>query len=180
MQIEIPNHFSRAAGWLVCFAGLALGCVLAIGVLSTGGQWWVAPVSLAVCTLAGGIWSVGLLVHSPKVTVSPEGVLAKRFFRTRFYSWKDFIQVGVTWTHLNRRFYTNQLYDHEIVLLLPGGSRRKKYDTLFFLRNIRYILYLPYREDVLVQVLQGYGKLDFCFLNGSYQEEYYTIEEETE
>ena len=178
MQIEISNRFSRIAGWFLCLAGIILGSILSVGVLTTGGQWWAAPVSFAFCTLMGAFWGMTLLIYSPKVTISPEGIWAKRFFSTRFYGWKDFIQVGVTWLHTNRRLYTRQLYEHEIFLMLPGGSKRKKYDTLFFLRNIPYILCLPYREDVLIQVLQGYGKLDFCFLNGSEQEEYYTIEEE--
>ena len=174
MQITIVRRFWRFAGWFACFCGIALGMVLAVGILTTGGEWWAIPVSFACCALAGGALGITWLNHFPNLTISREGIIAKRFFRAKLYRWQDFIQAGVNWYH-NRG-----LYFHEIVLLLPGGSRRKKYDTLFFLRNIRYILYLPYREDVLVQVLQGYGKLDFCFLNGSYQEEYYTIEEETE
>jgi outer membrane murein-binding lipoprotein Lpp len=124
--------------------------------------------------LAGGALGITWLNHFPNLTISRDGIIAKRFFRTKLYRWQDFIQAGVNWYH-NRG-----LYFHEIVLLLPGGSRRKKYDSLFFLRNVFHILYLPYRDDVFTYVLQGYGKLDFCFLNGSEAEDYYTIEEQKE
>ena len=181
MQITIYNRVPRAIGWILCSAGLVLGSILAIGVFTTGGQWWAAPVAFACCVLFGGMLGVAWLNHSPRATASAEGVLAKRFFRTRFYRWKDFIQTGVTWSRIwNRGSSVHQLYDHEIVLLLPGGSKRKKYDVLFFLRNIPYILYLPYREDILMYLLQGYGKPDFFFTNGSDAEDYYTIEEQSD
>lgn len=174
MQITMHHRFWRFAGWLACCAGMALGIALSIGVFTTGGQWWAAPIALVCCALTGGTLGVIWLNHSPKVTVTAEGILAKRFFRTRFYRWQDFIQAGVTWTRNKGRYY------HEIVLLLPGGSKRNKYDVLFYLRNLFHILYLPYREDILIYLLQGYGKLDFYFTDGSLNEEYYTIEESNE
>ena len=174
MQIKIPCRFLRIAGWIACFAGCALGIVFAIGILVTGGELWAAPVSFACCALAGGALGATWLNHAPRVTISQKGILAKRFFCAHFYEWKDFIQTGVRCTQ-NR-----SLYFHEIVLLLPGGSKRKKYDNLFFLRNFWNILYLPYTDDILMYVLQCYGKLDFCFMNGSLEEDYYTIEELSE
>ena len=174
MQITIVRRFSRVAGWLACVLGMALGVTFAAGVLITGGEWWAVPISFFCCAVAGGSLGITWLNHFPSLTITREGVSAKRFFRTCFYRWQDFIQAGVTWSH-NRG-----LYFHEIVLLLPGGSKRKKYDSLFFLKNMRHILYLPYRDDVLIYVLQGYGKLDFCFLNGDEREDYYTIEEQKE
>lgn len=174
MQITIIRRFWRVAGWSACILGIALGASLAVGVLATAGEWWAAPISFICCALAGGALGITWLNHFPILTISPEGILAKRFFQTYFYRWQDFLQAGVTWSH-NRGLYFN-----EIVLLLPGGSKRKKYDNLFFLKNIFNILYLPYRDDVFTYVLQGYGKLDFCFLNGAEAEEYYTIEEQKE
>ena len=170
MQITILHRFWRFAGWLACLSGIALGITFAVGILSTGGEWWAVPVSLICCAAAGGTLGVTWLNHAPRVTISREGILAKRFFCTRFYGWKDFIQTGVCWTRNRGRYF------HEIVLLLPGGSKRKKYDDLFYLRNIPYILYLPYQDDILLYLLQGYGKMDFCFMNGSLEEDYYTIE----
>ena len=174
VQITIVRLFWRTAGWLVCALGMVLGATFAAGVLITDGEWWAVPISFFCCTLAGGALGSTWLNHFPNLTISREGILAKRFLRTGFYRWQDFIQAGVIWSH-NRG-----LYFHEIVLLLPGGSKRKKYDSLFFLRNIFHVLYLPYRDDVLTYVLQEYGKLDFCFLNGSETEDYYTIEEQKE
>ena len=171
VQITIAHRFWRAAGWLICVLGMAFGVTFAAGVLITGGEWWAAPVSCACCTLAGGALGITWLNHFPNLVLSREGIFAKRFFQTNFYRWQDFIQAGVSSSH-NRG-----LYFHEIVLLLPGGNKRKKYEVLFYVRNAPYILYLPYRDDVLNYLLQGYGKLDFCFLNGSETEDYYTIEE---
>ena len=172
MKIHIPHRFLRVLGWLsVCF-GLFMGVTLAIGVLATDGQWWAAPIALLCCCALGGLLGFTYLNHAPKLEITPEGVWAKRFFCTRFYAWDVFIQAGVDWRRNRGRLF------HEIVLLLPGGSKRKKYDMLFYAHNARYILYLPYRDDVLIYLLQGYGKLDFCFLNGSEKEEYYTINEE--
>ena len=174
MQVKIIRIFWRIAGWLMCLFGMTTGAILAAGVLATDGEWWSAPIAFACCALAGCALGTTWLNHFPVMTISQDGVFAKRYFRVRFFAWKDFIQAGVTGNH-NRG-----LYYHEIVLLLPGGSKRKKFDVLFFLRNVGHILYLPYRDDVLIHVLQGYGKLDFCFLNGSENEEYYTIEEQKE
>lgn len=174
MQITIPHRFLRMAGWGACLAGILLGSIFAVGVFSTGGQWWTAPIAFFCCVFAGGALGITWLNHAPKLEISQKGILAKRFLRTHFYHWNEFIQAGVTWTQ-NRG-----IYYHEIVMLLPGGSLRKKYDTLFFLRNIRNIIYLPYRDDILIYVLQGYGKMDFCFQNGSQEEAYYTIEEKRE
>ena len=174
MEIKVPHHFVRILAWLACIAGTTLGVIFAIGAFSTGGQWWVAPLAFACCTLSGNGLGLIWMACFPKLEISEKGVLAKRFFRTRFYGWKDFIQAGVTWTR-NRGFYY-----HEIVLLLPGGSKRQRNDVLFYFRNIPYILYLPYRDDVLIYLLQGYGKLDFCFLNGSDAEDYYSVEEQEE
>ena len=174
MKIRIPHRFLRAIGWLCAFLGVFMGIMFALAVLVAGGQWWSAPIAFICFTAVGGLIGFTSLNHAPKLEITPEGVWAKRFFRTRFYPWKIFIQAGVAWVHNRGRYF------HEIVLLLPGGNKRKKYDVLFYMRNALFILYLPYRDDVLNYLLQGYGKLDFCFLNGSQTEDYYTIIEETE
>ena len=119
VQITIVRRFWRTAGWLACALGMVLGATFAAGVLVTGGERWAVPIPFFCCALAGGTLGITWLNHFPNLTISREGVSAKRFLRTGFYRWQDFIQAGVTWSH-NRG-----LYFHEIVLLLPGGSKRK-------------------------------------------------------
>ena len=174
MKIRIPHHFSRAIGWFCILLGIFMGVMFALAVFVTGGRWWSAPIALICCSAVGGLIGFTYLNHKPKLEITQEGVCAKRFFRTQFYPWKTFIQAGVAWMHNRGRYF------HEIVLLLPGGNKREKYDVLFYVRNALNLLYLPYREDILTYLLQGYGKLDFCFLNGSQTEDYYTIQEKTE
>lgn len=80
MQITIVRRFWRFAGWFACFCGIALGMVLAVGILTTGGEWWAIPVSFACCALAGGALGITWLNHFPNLTISREGIIAKRFF----------------------------------------------------------------------------------------------------
>jgi hypothetical protein len=122
---------------------------------------WVA--SLFLC-LAG-------YLSCPFVEMTAQGVtVAHSPFRKRHFPWNALIQVGVIHEERHRR------YPFPVVLILPGGSERRKGKDWFFLeRNTLHCVTLPRTEEILEFVKTHYGPLDFDDFAGlnDWEKKYY-------
>lgn len=93
--------------------------------------------------------------------MTEEGVFHRVLFRKQFYPWSDFLQAGILW-----RTGRNPYRYNDLVLLKPGGSKRKYRDRFFLLRNSRRLIHIPCTAEFKTYVIRHYGPLDFDLSDG--------------
>lgn len=102
-----------------------------------------------------------IALHSMSaVTLSEDGVLIRRLFVPRFWSWDQISQAGILW---GRKRYGRY---NDFVLLPHTGSPRRYRDKTFVLRNQFRLIHLPATADVRDYVVRHYGPLDFDLSDG--------------
>ncbi len=159
MELQYKHRYIRLAGWLMMIVFLIPTFMVPYGVLSSGGQWWVIIPGMLVFLLGSVVTGLPLLLRYPKLELTQSGVYAKWLVRTRFVRWEDIQQVGAL---LSAERYQCK----ELALLRPGGVKQTYGDTLFRVRNLCRIIYVPYEEKTVEFVEQYYGPLDFDETDG--------------
>lgn len=154
------NYFLRPFQlfWMACFlcAIPVLLSLFAAGEISL----WYLPLVFAIWVLVMHSF-INWMYASAAVWFSEEGVWCRVFLKKRFYPWKELPQAGIWWNRGANYYFRNQL-----VLLLPGGSRRRYRDKTFRLRNPRTLLTLPATDFNQRYVISHYGPLDFNLTDG--------------
>lgn len=133
--------------------------LLSVAMLSEGviGQGWYMLLLLSVC------WT--LLIYSvlhtvPVIILKEDGVHCRVLFKTKVYAWSSIEQAGVLWS-MGRYARFNDL-----VLLKPGGSKRKYKDKTFRFRNMGKLIHVSPKEENIRFVCKYYGPLDFNLSDG--------------
>lgn len=155
------NYFLRLFYLLVTMALLIAIPAAVLGIAAQDFGAWAGLLLIGMEALAFGIWYLNF--HATAIVwFSPEGVWVRVFWKKRLYPWKDIAQAGIWWNQFANYYFQNQL-----VLLLPGGSRRRYRDKTFLLRNPRKLLCLPPTDFNRNYVLKHYGPLDFNLTDGA-------------
>lgn len=96
----------------------------------------------------------------PVVELKEDGIYYRVIFQKRFYPWSAIKQAGILWS-MGRYGMTNDL-----VVLKPGGSKRRYKDKTFLLRNMGKLIHIELTEDNISLIRRYYGPLDFDLSNG--------------
>ena len=136
---------------MVVFLAVAM---LTEGVFADG--WYMLLLISAFWTCL--IYSI--LYAIPIVELKEDGIYCRVLFKTKFYKWCAIEQAGILWS-MGRYERFNDL-----VLLKPGGSKRKYKDKTFRLRNLGKLIHIMHTEDNIRFVCKHYGPLDFNLSDG--------------
>ncbi|MBR0446301.1 MAG: hypothetical protein IIX23_03285 [Oscillospiraceae bacterium] len=101
-----------------------------------------------------------LLRSMPIVELKEDGIYCRVLVKTKFYNWRTIEQAGFLWS-VGRYARFNDL-----VLLKPGGSKRKYKDKTFRLRNWGKLIHIKPTEGNIRFVCEYYGPLDFNLSDG--------------
>lgn len=163
--MKISRFFPRF--FLLCFMCVWFGMcglvsiVTIIAILAgKGAEFFPVIAMLFVFYLFGGtLFSQGLQ-QLPVVALDETGVKERILFKAHTYQWDEIKQAGILWRLGKGTFY------NQIVLLKPGGSRRRYKDKTFVPRNDGYLIQIPYSELARNYIVKYYGPLDFDLSNG--------------
>ena len=101
-----------------------------------------------------------ILCSMPIVQLKEDGIYCRVLFKTKLYKWCAIEQAGILWS-MGRYARFNDL-----VLLKPGGSKRKYKDKTFRFRNMGKLIHVSPKEENIRFVCKYYGPLDFNLSDG--------------
>ena len=146
---------------LAFFAFWFGGLLLIFAVLLVSGRFpATAGFLMAGMLVVGGIVAGIALCSCPRVTLTPEGVTVKYIRNSKFYAWSAIRQAGIL------QLFGGDMFYNVLILVKPGGSKRRYKDRTFLFRNIGRLIEIPYTEEAQRYVVRHYGPLDFNKLDG--------------
>lgn len=149
-----PGRMLLVITMLVSTLVLLIGAFYGVWISAHQSQWTVTAFLLLLIVF--WLLTVDYSIRQiPRVLLTGEGIWAQFLFRKLFYTWEEILQAGIE--HRVGRGVPNP----DFILLLPGGSLRRKKDRFFYLRNRRKILHICASDEIRNFVIEHYGPLDF-------------------
>ena len=157
----IATHKEDRVGRVLIWGIWGFGWIVFLMVIAFGRPFWAGlGMGLFLLSLYAMLAHL-LMVMFPLVTLSEEGIVVRRMFRKRFYSWKDIIQAGIVWRTGQGTFY------NQMVLIPKGGSLRHYRDKTFIVRNLFKAIFSKVSQESRDYVRRCYGLLDFDLSDGT-------------
>ena len=158
--IRIKDKLGRVIWITLWCLWQAILLLLAVGaVLEHEGHERLLVLLLNSTVSTGFIWIV--LSSIPAVTLTPNGVYVRLWFRKRFYPWSQIQQACVLDCVSGLNHYI------QIVLLKSGGSPLNPEKRKFFLvKNIGKTIPVTYSPEAKSYIIAHYGELAFDYTDG--------------